>query len=149
MGCFWGVQVLFKKIPGITKTTVGYMGGHLLNPTYEKVCTGTTGHAEAIELVYDPKIVTYNQLLETFFEHHDPTTPNRQGPDIGEQYRSAIFFHNEVQMKEAQEYRDMLERNKRYIKPIVTEILSAQEFYPAEEYHQNYADKNPSYVCHI
>ncbi len=141
--------MLFKKIPGITKTTVGYMGGHLLNPTYEKVCTGTTGHAEAIELVYDPKIVTYNQLLETFFEHHDPTTPNRQGPDIGEQYRSAIFFHNEVQMKEAQEYRDMLERNKRYIKPIVTEILSAQEFYPAEEYHQNYADKNPSYVCHI
>lgn len=149
MGCFWGVQVLFKRIPGVRKTIVGYTGGHLSSPTYENVCTGTTGHAEALELEFDPKVVSYESLLETFFEHHDPTTPNRQGPDVGEQYRSAIFYHNDEQKRQAEEFRSRLERNKRYLKPIVTEIVPVKEFYRAEEYHQDYAEKNPSYVCHI
>lgn len=149
MGCFWGVQVLFKRVKGVLKTVVGYTGGHVVNPSYEKVCTGTTGHAEVIEIEFNPEIVSYNSLLETFFEHHDPTTPNRSGPDVGEQYRSAIFYHDEEQKKLAEEFRDRLERTKRYQNPIVTEILPAKEFYPAEEYHQDYADKNPTYVCHI
>ncbi len=149
MGCFWGVQVLFKKVLGVKKTTVGYTGGHAPSPTYEKVCAGNTGHAEAIEMEFDPKVVSYQSLLEIFFENHNPTTHNRQGPDVGEQYRSAIFYHNEDQKREAFEFRDRLERNKRYNNPIVTEILSAETFYPAEEYHQDYAEKNPSYVCHI
>ncbi|MBX4195590.1 peptide-methionine (S)-S-oxide reductase MsrA [Candidatus Parcubacteria bacterium] len=149
LGCFWGSQVLFKKIPGVLKTVVGYTGGHVPNPTYESVCSGTTGHAEAVEVAYDPSVVSYPELLETFFEHHDPTTPNRSGPDVGEQYRSAIFYHTEEQRKAAEEFRDRLERNHRYKNPIVTEILPAGEFYPAEEYHQDYAEKNPSYVCHI
>lgn len=149
MGCFWGVQFLFKKVLGVTKTTVGYTGGHVEDPTYEKVCAGTTGHAEAIEIEFDPSLVTYQALLDTFFEHHDPTTPNRSGPDVGEQYRSAIFHHDEEQKKLAEETKDRLERNHRYKNPIVTEIFPAGAFYPAEEYHQDYAEKNPSYVCHI
>lgn len=149
MGCFWGVQVLFKKVPGVLKTTVGYTGGHLANPSYEQVCTGTTGHAEAIEIEFDPSEVSYQALLDIFFEHHDPTTPNRQGPDIGEQYRSAIFYHSEEQKKAAEDTRDRLERNHRFANPIVTEIAPAGVFYPAEEYHQDYAEKNPNYVCHI
>ncbi len=149
MGCFWGVQVLFKKVDGVKNTTVGYTGGHTPNPNYEKVCAGNTGHAEAIEVEFDPKVVSFVSLLEIFFEHHDPTTHNRQGPDVGEQYRSAIFYHNEDQKTEAFEFKERLDRNKRYRNPIVTEILPAGEFYQAEEYHQNYAEKNPSYVCHI
>ena len=149
MGCFWGVQVIFKKVAGVIKTTVGYTGGHVESPSYEKVCTGTTGHAEAIEIEYDPKIVSYQKLLETFFDHHDPTTPNRQGPDVGEQYRSVIFYHTPEQQKEALEYKDRLTRVKKYTKPIVTEVVPAQKFYPAEEYHQDYAEKNPNFVCHI
>lgn len=149
MGCFWGPQVLFKKVSGVTKTTVGYAGGRKENPTYEEVCSGTTGHAESIEIEFDPNVVTYESLLEIFFEHHDPTTPNRQGPDVGEQYRSVIFYHDDSQKDAALEFKDRLERNKRYQRPIVTEIVPAGVFYPAEEYHQNYAEKNPSYVCHI
>ncbi|MHB1330764.1 MAG: peptide-methionine (S)-S-oxide reductase MsrA [Minisyncoccota bacterium] len=149
MGCFWGPQVLFKKIPGVVRTTVGYAGGHKKDPTYEDVCSGNTGHAESIEIEFDPSIVTYDSLLDTFFEHHDPTTLNRQGPDIGEQYRSVIFYHDESQKEVALEFKDRLERNNRYHRPIVTEIIPAKEFYRAEEYHQDYAEKNPSYVCHI
>ena len=149
MGCFWGVQVLFKKVPGVLKTVVGYSGGHVANPSYEKVCTGTTGHAESIEIEFDPTKVSYEELLDLFWEHHDPTTPNQQGPDVGEQYRSVIFYHNESQKKLAEESRDRLERNRRFTNKIVTEIVPAKEFYPAEDYHQDYAEKNPSYVCHI
>lgn len=149
MGCFWGPQVLFKKMPGVLKTVVGYTGGHTVNPSYDQVCTGTTGHAEAIEITFDPKQVTYAELLDIFWEHHDPTTLNRQGPDYGEQYRAAIFYHNNEQQKLATEYKERLERTGRYLKPIVTEIVEAGPFYRAEEYHQDYAEKNPSYVCHI
>lgn len=149
MGCFWGVQVLFKKLKGVTSTTVGYTGGHVENPSYEKVCTGTTGHAEAVELEFDPEQISYEKLLEEFFENHDPTTPNRQGPDVGEQYRSAIFYHSEEQKRLADEYIAKLVRTKRYEHPVVTEVLPAGPFYRAEEYHQNYAEKNPSYVCPI
>lgn len=148
-GCFWGTQFIFKKIPGVIKTAVGYAGGHKKNPTYEEVCTGNTGHTEAVDMEFDPATVSYQALLETFFEHHDPTTPNRSGPDVGEQYRSVIFYHNQSQKSQAEEYRDRLTRTGRYRNPIVTEIVPATEFYRAEEYHQDYADKNPSYVCHI
>jgi peptide-methionine (S)-S-oxide reductase len=149
MGCFWGPEVLFKKVPGVIETTVGYTGGHVPNPTYEKVCSGTTGHAEAIEIKYDPKIISYKELLDIFWAHHNPTTYNRQGPDTGEQYRAAIFFHNDEQKKLAVESLDRLIESKKYAEPIVTEVVEATEFYPAEEYHQDYADKNPHYVCHI
>ncbi len=149
MGCFWGPQVLFKSVPGIIKTTVGYTGGHVDNPTYEKVCEGSTGHAEAIEIEFDPKIVGYKELLDIFWAHHNPTTFNRQGPDVGEQYRAAIFFQNEEQKKLAIESLDSLIESKKYNEPIVTEVTEATKFYPAEEYHQDYAEKNPHYVCHI
>ncbi len=149
MGCFWGVEAFFKKIPGVLDTTVGYTGGRIRNPTYERVCGGSTGHAEAIEIVFDPAITSYQKLLDLFWEHHDPTTFHRQGPDVGEQYRSAIFYHDEEQQKLALDSRDRLERTKKYMNPIVTEIVEDKEFYPAEDYHQDYADKNISYVCHI
>ncbi len=149
MGCFWGVQALFKSIPGVTHTTVGYTGGHTLNPNYEKVCTGTTGHAEAIEIEFDPSVVSYKELLDLFWKHHNPTTYNRQGPDIGEQYRSAIFYHTEEQKQLALTSRDKLSESKKYSDPIVTEIVPAETFYPAEEYHQDFATKNPHVVCHI
>jgi peptide-methionine (S)-S-oxide reductase len=149
MGCFWGVQALFKSIPGVIKTTVGYTGGKIPNPTYERVCAGSSGHAEAMEMEFDPKIVSYEKLLDLFWEHHDPTTYHRQGPDVGEQYRSAIFYHNEEQKKLAEESKDRLDRNHRYTNPIVTEIVEAKEFWPAEEYHQNYADKHPDAACAI
>lgn len=149
MGCFWGVEAFFKKVPGVTSTTVGYTGGHVADPNYEKVCTGTTGHAEAIEIEFDPAASSFEKLLDLFWEHHDPTTPNQQGPDYGEQYRSAIFYHSLEQKKSAEESRNRLEINHRFTNPIVTEIVEAKEFYPAEEYHQDYSDKNPSYVCHI
>jgi|SRR6185312_8818256 len=149
MGCFWGVQALFKAVPGVTKTVVGYTGGHTVNPSYEKVCSGSSGHAESVEMEFDPKIVSYSQLLDLFWEHHDPTTPNQQGPDHGEQYRSVIFYHNDEQKKLAEESKERLERNHRFKNPIVTEIVAASVFYRAEEYHQDYAEKNPSVVCHI
>ncbi len=137
-GCFWGVEEAFRKLPGVSSTRVGYTGGWTDNPTYEGVCTGETGHAEAVEVTFDPSVITYHQLLNHFWEIHDPTTLNRQGWDVGTQYRSAIFVHNEKQRKEAEESRRQLETSGRYRDPIVTEIVEAKEFWPAEEYHQRF-----------
>ena len=139
-GCFWGVEAEFRKVEGVVDATVGYSGGALENPTYKDVCSGTTGHAEVVEVEYDPSKVSYEELLEVFWENHDPTTPNRQGPDVGAQYRSAIFFHTPEQEAAA---RASKERGQaRFKNPIVTEIAPAAEFYRAEEYHQRYFEKN-------
>lgn len=139
-GCFWCIENDFRK-NGVTYTSVGYMGGHLKNPTYEDVCTDTTGHAEVIQVEYDPAKVSYDKLLDIFWGNHDPTTLNRQGPDVGKQYRSAIFFHTPEQEREARQSKDALERSGKYGKKIVTEIIPAAEFYKAEEYHQQYYEK--------
>ncbi len=146
-GCFWGVEKIVAHIPGVVSTTVGYSGGTTPNPTYEQVCTGRTGHAEAVEVVYDPSKVSYEQLLITFFQYHDPTTVNRQGPDVGSQYRSVIFTHDEEQTKEAKKAQQLLEQARVFGRPLVTEILPAAPFYPAEEYHQKYLEKNPNGYC--
>ena len=138
-GCFWGVEAAFQKIKGITKTTVGYTGGKTKNPTYEQVCTNKTGHAEAIQIMYNPEQIKYDRILEIFSNIHNPTQLNRQGPDIGTQYRSAIFYHSEEQKKIAEQSKES--KQKQYNKKIVTEIIPAQEFYPAEEYHQKYLEK--------
>jgi peptide methionine sulfoxide reductase msrA/msrB len=149
-GCFWGVEEILRKIPGIIQTTVGYTGGTTKNPTYKQVCTGTTGHAESIEIVFDPSKLSYAQLLDIFFRMHDPTTLNRQHNDVGTQYRSAIFYHSEEQRKTAEEVKARMQKSGRFNKPIVTEITAATEFYPAEEYHQKYLVKNPGgYNCHV
>ena len=140
-GCFWGVQSSFDKINGVIKTTVGYMGGSIKNPTYEQVSTGHTGHVEVINIIYDPKIVTYNDLLNLFWNIHDPTQYNMQGLDIGTQYKSIIFYHNNKQKKIAEESKKRLNDSKFYNKDIVTEIKPAQDFFPAEEYHQKYLEK--------
>lgn len=140
-GCFWGIEAVFRRVPGVTSTRVGYAGGSLENPTYEDVCSGTTGHAEVVEVEYDPAIVSYDELLEVFWNNHDPTTPDRQGPDIGTQYRSVVFFHSLEQRAAAIASKAELERSGRYRNPIVTEITPASEFYPAEEYHQQYMEK--------
>ncbi|HIJ18802.1 TPA: peptide-methionine (S)-S-oxide reductase MsrA [Candidatus Woesearchaeota archaeon] len=147
-GCFWGVQAAFDRVKGVVKTTVGYTGGHLGKPTYEDVCTGRTGHAEAIEVEFDPKRTTYEKLLGTFFSSHDPTQVNRQGPDAGSQYRSAIFYHDGAQKKAASKAKDALEKQKKYSKPIATEVVKASAFYPAEEHHQKYLEKRGQLVCH-
>lgn len=147
-GCFWGVEEIFRKIPGVVKTTVGYTGGTTANPTYEEVCTGRTGHAEAIEVVYDPAIVDYATILDFFFRLHDPTTLNRQHNDIGTQYRSAIFHTSEAQKEIAERVKN--EQAGNFKKPIVTEITAASIFYSAEDYHQDYLVKNPGgYNCHV
>ncbi|MEK6918689.1 MAG: peptide-methionine (S)-S-oxide reductase MsrA [Nanoarchaeota archaeon] len=147
-GCFWGVEYLFKKVPGITKTEVGYMGGKKPNPTYREVCNDGTGHAEIIKIIYDPALVTYKKLLELFFKCHNPTTIDRQGPDVGEQYRSAIFYTDKEQKKEAEDYLKVYE--KEIGKKIVTEISQASEFWKAEEYHQDYYGKKGGQpYCHI
>ncbi len=148
-GCFWGVQDLFDTQKGVVKTVAGYTGGHTGNTGYRDVCTGTTGHAEAVEVYYDPKLITYRQLLDIFFRLHDPTTLNRQGPDTGSQYRSAVFYHNEFQKKEALDFIAGLEKKKVFSGKIVTEVLPAKEFYPAEEYHQKFFLKNGQTGCHI
>lgn len=145
VGCFWGVEAAFQKIKGIISTTVGYMGGNLKNPTYEDVCTDKTGHAEVVQITYDPSIVSYEILLEIFWNIHDPTQLNRQGPDRGTQYRSVIFYHTEQQKKLAEESKEKL----KYKKPIVTEITKAKEFYPAEKYHQKYLEKQGLRACRI
>ena len=146
-GCFWGVEADFRRIPGVTRTRVGYTGGHAENPSYRQVCTGGTGHAEAVEVTYDENQVSYEELLEAFWNAHDPTQMNRQGPDFGTQYRSAIFFHDETQEKAA---RASLERaQQRFRKPIVTEITPASTFYEAEEYHQRYLEKQGLASCAI
>jgi peptide-methionine (S)-S-oxide reductase len=150
-GCFWGVEAAFRKINGVINTTVGYTGGHYENPSYKDVCTGRTGHAEAVRVEYDPVKVTYEQLLEIFWEIHDPTTPNRQGPDVGAQYRSAIFYHSEEQKEKALASKKRLEAQKKFNNPIVTEITAADKFYPAEDYHQQYFEKMGVRhgVCHF
>jgi peptide-methionine (S)-S-oxide reductase len=141
-GCFWGVEAAFRKIEGVISTRVGYTGGHFKNPTYENVCSHKTGHAEAIVITFDPSIVSYNQLLDIFWKIHDPTTLNRQGWDVGTQYRSAIFYLNENQRAAALSSKEKLEKSGEFKKPIVTEIVPATEFYEAEEYHQQYHEKN-------
>jgi peptide-methionine (S)-S-oxide reductase len=144
-GCFWGVEAVFERTDGVEKTTVGYTGGKTKNPTYEQVCTGKTGHAEAVQIIYNPKIITYEQLLETFWMMHNPTQKNRQGPDIGTQYRSAIFYHNQEQKQIAEQSK----KEKDLGVKIQTEITLAKEFYPAEEYHQKYLKKQGRTSCRI
>lgn len=146
-GCFWGVEAAFRQVRGVISTQVGYTGGWLPNPTYEDVCTDQTGHAEAVQVEYDPTQVTYEQLLDVFWRIHDPTTLNRQGPDVGSQYRSAIFFHTPEQEAAAKASKERLQNSGRYSRPIVTEIVPASEFYRAEEYHQQYFEKH-GLACH-
>ena len=146
-GCFWGVEEAFRTLPGVLKTTVGYAGGHLENPTYERVCSGRTGHAESVLVEYDPERVSYEQLLDVFWNEHDPTTRNRQGPDVGTQYRSAIFFHDAAQQAAATASKERLEHSGRFRAPIVTEIEPAATFHPAEEYNQQYFLKRGR-TCH-
>ncbi len=146
-GCFWGVELAFQRVPGVKRTRVGYTGGHVDGPTYEMVCTGSTGHAEAVRVEYDPEQVSYEQLLEVFWNKHDPTQLNRQGPDIGTQYRSAIFYHNAAQKEAAEKSRDALQNSARYNRPVVTEIVPAGPFYEAEEYHQRYLEKRGLTHC--
>jgi peptide-methionine (S)-S-oxide reductase len=148
-GCFWGVEAAFRQLDGVRSTRVGYTGGRTENPTYEQVCTGRTGHAEAVEVLYDPAVIRYQDLLRTFWENHDPTTPNRQGPDVGEQYRSAIFIHTPEQEAAARKSRDELEASRRYRRPIVTQLVPAGTFYPAEDYHQQYLQKRGLASCHL
>lgn len=148
-GCFWGVEDAFRQVKGVTSTTVGYIGGTTKNPTYKEVCTDRTGHAEAVEVEFDPNQVSYRELLALFFQSHDPTTLNRQGPDFGTQYRSAIFFHDAEQEKEAREAKAALEKAGIFKRPIVTEIVAAPEFYRAEDYHQQYFEKQGIRSCHL
>ncbi len=148
-GCFWGVESLFRQVKGVTNATVGYTGGHTKNPTYEQVCGHGTGHAEAVLLEFDPSKVSYEQLLEVFWNNHNPTTPNQQGPDHGSQYRSAIFYHTPAQQAAAEAMKQRLEAGHKFHAPIVTEIVPAAEFYRAEEYHQRYFEKNGGGQCHI
>lgn len=146
-GCFWGVEKIFVELPGVISTQVGYAGGTSKNPTYEEVCTGRTGHAEAVEITYDPAKVSYEKLLLTFWQYHDPTTPNRQGPDVGSQYRSMIFYHDAGEKQAAEKSKEHLERSGIFKNPIVTEIVPAGTFCRAEEYHQRYLKKNPGGYC--
>lgn len=141
-GCFWGVEAAFRKLKGVVSTMVGYAGGTLPNPSYEDVCTDTTGHVEVVQVEFDPSVISYEQLLKVFFEIHDPTTPNRQGPDIGTQYRSVIFYHDFEQGRQAREFKRELEKSGKFKRPIVTEIVAAPSFYKAEEYHQRYHEKH-------
>ena len=148
-GCFWGVEEAFRKLKGVSDTAVGYAGGTKDNPTYEDVCTDETGHAEVVEVTYDPAKVSYDQLLNTFWESHDPTTLNRQGPDIGTQYRSAIFFHSPEQERLARASKEKMQASGKFRRQIVTEITPASTFYRAEEYHQKYLAKRGLSHCHI
>ena len=148
-GCFWGVEETFRQIPGVTATAVGYSGGRSANPTYEDVCSDETGHAEVVEVDYDPKVVPYDRLLDVFWESHNPTQLNRQGPDVGTQYRSAIFFHDAEQEKAARASRDRLAASGKFARPVVTEISPAQPFWRAEEYHQRYFEKRGGGSCHV
>jgi peptide methionine sulfoxide reductase msrA/msrB len=149
-GCFWGVEHAFKQVPGVVSTAVGYTGGHTENPTYQAVCSDTTGHAEAVLVTFDPKVIPYGRLLDFFWAIHDPTTPDRQGPDVGSQYRSAIFYHSEEQKAEAEKSRARLDSSHKFKGRVVTGIAPASTFYPAEEYHQDYFSKHPERAaCHI
>ncbi len=148
-GCFWGVELAFRRIEGVADVAVGYSGGEYPNPTYRDVCTGRTGHAEVVEIDYDPAKVSYNRLLEVLWSIHDPTTPNRQGPDVGTQYRSAIFTFDAEQAAEAEASKQAEDASGRHRRPIVTEITPASTFYRAEEYHQRYLEKNGRASCSI
>ena len=148
-GCFWGVEVEFGRIPGVTETAVGYEGGQTTAPTYKEVCTDRTGHAEVVELTFDPEKVSYEKLVQAFFELHDPTQLNRQGPDWGTQYRSAIFFHSPEQEATAKQVIEKLTAEHKFKKPIVTQVVPAQTFWKAEEYHQKYLEKRGAVSCHI
>ena len=148
-GCFWGVEELFRQVPGVTATAVGYEGGAKDHPTYKDVCTGETNHAEVIEIDFDPSLLSYERLLEIFFDMHDPTTLNRQGPDFGTQYRSVVFFHDAEQEREALAMKDRLDRQGRFPRPIVTAIHPAETFWPAEDYHQRYLQKRGLGTCHV
>jgi peptide-methionine (S)-S-oxide reductase len=148
-GCFWGIEVAFRKVPGVTDAVSGYLGGTLANPTYKDVCTGRTGHAEVVEVTYDPSRVGYEELLNVFWTSHDPTTLNRQGPDRGTQYRSAIFYHTEAQRAAAVASKERWNASGKFPSSIVTEITPASKFYRAEEYHQRYLEKQGLASCHI
>jgi peptide-methionine (S)-S-oxide reductase len=146
-GCFWKVQYIFSKVPGVLRTRVGYTGGATKDPTYRDVCSDSTGHAETVQVEFDPAKVSYQKLLQVFFANHDPTTPNRQGPDVGSQYRSAIFYSSPEQQKEATAYREELNKTRRFAAPVVTEIQAAGAFFDAEDYHQDYFLKHGA-ACH-
>jgi len=148
-GCFWGVEAAFIKVKGVSSTAVGYTGGRTEQPTYRDVCSDTTGHAEAVEVVFDPQAVSYEQLLDEFWAVHDPTTRNSQGPDFGSQYRSTIFYHSSEQQAAAIASKEKLQKSGRYPRPVVTEIVPAVTFWPAEEYHQKYFKKHGGGSCHI
>ena len=148
-GCFWGVEEEFRKIPGVRDTAVGYSGGTLANPTYEDVCTDGTGHAEVVEVDYDPQRVSYETLLDAFWKGHNPTQLNRQGPDVGRQYRSVIFFHSPEQEAAARASKERLEKSGKFPRPIVTQIVPAEPFWRAEEYHQRYFEKRGGGSCHV
>ncbi len=149
-GCFWGTEAVFRKVAGVLDVKVGYEGGELANPTYREVCTDTTGHAEVVQITFNPAVVSYAQLLNIFFENHDPTTPNQQGPDYGSQYRSVVFYHSPEQQKLAEAEKALRDKSGDYVGPIVTHIEPARAFYPAEEYHQRYFEKQGvNYSCHL
>lgn len=148
-GCFWGVEATFRKLPGVVSTAVGYTGGTTPNVTYQQVCSGQTGHAEVVEVEFDPEKISYEALLDVFWKNHDPTTLNRQGPDVGTQYRSAIFVHAPEQKATAMESLEKMQSSGAFKRPIVTEIETAPVFYRAEEYHQNYLEKNGLGHCHL
>jgi len=148
-GCFWGVEAAYRQIPGVISTRVGYLGGTLENPTYRDVCSGQTGHAEVVEVAYDPDRLTYNDLLTVFWDNHNPTTLNRQGPDVGTQYRSGIFYHDEEQKDSALASKEERDNSGKYKAPIVTEITPASPFFEAEDYHQQYLEKRGLSSCHI
>jgi peptide-methionine (S)-S-oxide reductase len=148
-GCFWGIQDAFDQVEGVSSTSVGYSGGHFDNPTYEDVCSGQTGHAEVVKVEFDERKVSFDELLQIFWNIHDPTTLNRQGPDVGSQYRSVIFYHTEDQKNVAVESKNRLESEKKFTNPIVTEIVQAKTFFLAEEYHQKYFQKKGISHCKI
>ena len=148
-GCFWGVEAAFRRIDGVTDTTVGYAGGHTSSPSYRQVCSGTTGHAEVVEVKFDPAQVSFSNLLDVFWQMHDPTQLNRQGPDVGDQYRSVIFFHSREQEVEALASKNRLDTSGELSRPVATLIEQAPTFWPAEEYHQRYLEKNNAAACNL
>jgi peptide-methionine (S)-S-oxide reductase len=149
-GCFWCTEAIFRRLKGVEAVMPGYTGGSISNPTYEQVCSGRTGHAEAVQIVFDPAVMSYQQLLEVFFELHDPTTLNRQGADAGTQYRSAVFYHNDVQQETAERVKAEVEQSGHYRDRLVTEITPSTEFYPAEAYHKDFYERNQTYpYCNV
>ncbi|MHC4289563.1 MAG: peptide-methionine (S)-S-oxide reductase MsrA [Planctomycetota bacterium] len=149
-GCFWGTEYVFQQVPGVKATRVGFMGGRTQNPSYKEICYADTNHAEVVQLVYDPQTISYEKLVKVFFKTHDPTTLNRQGPDVGTQYRSAIFYHNDEQKETAEKVKAAFDASGEFRRPIVTEIAPADTFWKAENYHQDYFKKNPNHpACHI